>query len=510
MVQMRAAVVFFCGAALLGGGLAPPAAAAPAAPSEVFFHRECSWLDFGAGLIRTSALGSPRRAVAGVPQAGVVRVQVHNLSADAPPLVLTSTMLGIQAEPMGHLGAAVVGAHVSFPDYCADLVIGMPGADGGRGAVLVVPDFGSGFEVARAVRLPTSTLGLQPGDGLGTAIGVVQSANGAVIVAGAPGRDLPSAANAGQLVSWLVPAAWDTPTSLPATPTVPSPQEPVTYAQGAGGAPGHAERGDRFGSVIASDPVNGWWGAATLAVGIPKEDIGSKANAGAVALLTFTNGLLTGHDLIWQGHGLPGKSRAGDLLGAAVTGPGSRQAFGIPGKDSNRRKDSGAVIVWQRDAADPGTGTWRVITQNTRGVPDRSEKGDRFGSALAVGAGMAYQETYTIAVGAPGEDVGGRTNAGAVTWLTWMSEDDPPHFAYSLLKVRGLASGDAFGSRLVVVSDDPGMEENIRDTLFVGAPGEDRPGARNAGRFYVTQYPAFVPTAVPYADGLTTNERFGG
>ena len=440
-----------------------------------------------------------------------MQVRPDNWSADEPPLVLTSTMLGIQAEPMGRFGAAVVGAQVSFPDYCADLVIGMPGADGGRGAVLVVPDFGSGFEVARAVRLPTSTLGLQPGDGLGTAIGVVQSANGAVIVAGAPGRDLPNAPNAGQLVSWLVPAAWDPPSSLPPmTPTVPSPQTPVTYTQGVGGAPGHAERGDRFGSVIASDPVNGWWGAATLAVGIPKEDIGRKANAGAVALLRFTDGVLTGHDLIWQGHGLPGRSRTGDLLGAAVTGPQHRLAFGVPGKDSNQRKDSGAVIVWQRDATDPGTGTWRVITQNTRGVPDRSEKGDRFGAALAVGAGMAHQETFTIAVGAPGEDVGGRSNVGAVTWLTWMSEDDPPHFAYSLLKVRGLAKGDAFGSRLVVVSDDPGMEENSRDILFVGAPGEDRPGARNAGRFYVTRYPAYVPTAVPYADGRTTNERFGG
>ena len=181
---MRAVVAICCGAALAAGGLASPAVGAPAAPSEVFIHRECSWLDFGHGLIRTSALGSPRRAVAGVPQAGVVEVHPDNWSADEPPLVLTSTLLGIQAEPMGHFGAAMVGAQVSFPDYCADLVIGMPGADGGRGAVLVVPDVGSGFDVARAVRLPTSTLGLQPGDALGTAIGVVQSPKGAVIVAG--------------------------------------------------------------------------------------------------------------------------------------------------------------------------------------------------------------------------------------------------------------------------------------------------------------------------------------
>ena len=261
--------------------------------------------------------------------------------------------------------------------------------------------------------------------------------------------------------------------------------------------------------MIASDPVNGA-AVGTLVVGIPKEDIGRKANAGAVALLRFTNGVLTGHDLIWQGHGLPGKSRGGDLLGAAVTDTGYARAFGMPGKDANRRKDSGAVIVWQRDAADPSTGRYRVITQSTRGVPDRSEKGDRFGAALAVGAGMAHQETVTIAVGAPGEDTRGHRNTGAVTWLNWMGEDDPPHFAFSALKVSGLAAGDAFGSRLVVVSDDPTMEEDSRDTLYVGAPGEDRPGARNAGRYYVTTYPQYVPRTVPYADGRRANERFGG
>lgn len=513
VVVVRRATTLGAVVALVAGvmGSAAGAPVTSRAGAEVFTHRECSWGDFGRGLIHTSALGSPRRPVAGVPQAGVVEVHPDNWSADEPAMVLTSTSVGVPAEPMGHFGAAVVGAQVSFPDYCADLVIGVPGADGGRGAVIVVPDLGSGFDATRAVRLPTSTLGLQPGDALGTAIGVVQSGNGALIVAGAPGRDLANAPNAGELVSWLLPASWDSPTSPAASPAVPAPAAPVTYVQGSGGILGRCERADRFGSVISSDPQVSRYGySATLAVGIPKEDIGSRTNAGAVALLTFTDGALTGNDLVWQGHGLPGKSRTGDTLGAAVTYRGDRRAFGIPGKNANGRKDSGAVIVWQRDPADPTEGAYRVITQNTRGVPDWSERGDRFGAALAVGAGMAQQETSTIAVGAPGEDLRGRRNVGAVTWLTWMSEDDPPHFAYSTLKVGGLAKGDAFGSRLVVVSDYSDMEEDTRDILYVGAPGEDRPGARNAGRYHVTTYPNLIPTAVPYADGLTAYERFGG
>jgi hypothetical protein len=443
-----------------------------------------------------------------MPQAGVVEVHPDNWSADEPPLVLTSDSVGIPAQPSGHFGAAVVGAQVSFPDYCADLVIGMPGADEGRGAVVVVPDLGSGFEPAKAVRLPASALGLQPGDALGTALGVVQSGNGALIVAGAPGRDLPGAPNAGAVVSWRMPAAWDAAPEAAGTPAVPTPAEPVIHAQGSNGVLGHSERGDRFGSVIATDPVRAWQGG-TLPIGIPQEDIGRKADAGAIALLTFTDGVLTGNDLIWQGHGLPGRSRQGDQLGAAVTWTGFRPAYGVPGKDANGRRDSGAVIVWKPALADPTTGSYQVITQNTRGVPDKSEKGDRFGAALASASGLTQPETTTIAVGAPGEDTRGRRNAGAVTLLTWLSEDDPPRWGFSTLKATGLAKGDAFGSRLVAVNDYSDMEEDTRDVLFVGAPGEDRPGARNAGRYYVVTYPKYVPTAVPYADGRTANERFG-
>ena len=45
-------------------------------------------------------------------------------------------------------------------------------------------------------------------------------------------------------------------------------------------------------------------------------------------------------------------------------------------KDADGRMDSGAVIAWMR-----GTGRAQMITQNTRGVPGRSERGDAFGSA---------------------------------------------------------------------------------------------------------------------------------
>ena len=54
------------------------------------------------------------------------------------------------------------------------------------------------------------------------------------------------------------------------------------------------------------------------------------------------------------------------------------------------------------------------------------------------------------------------------------------------------------------------MEEDTADILFVGAPGEDRPQAGNAGRYYVTRRTAANAPAAIYANGVTANERFGG
>ena len=137
---------------------------------------------------------------------------------------------------------------------CADLLIGVPGAQGGRGAVVVVPDFGAGLEPARALWLTTGTIGMQPGDGLGSAMGVVGPAYAdpaptVAVVAGAPGRDAPGAPDAGALIVWTFPVmAGD----LAVPPALPAPTTATALVQGSAGMLGHAEAKDRFGSVISS------------------------------------------------------------------------------------------------------------------------------------------------------------------------------------------------------------------------------------------------------------------
>lgn len=269
-------------------------------------------------LDRASLLGSPRRPVNGVAEAGVVLITPRP-GEGGTPMTLSSSMLGLPDQRRGWFGAAVAAMDMTSGDECDDLVIGMPGASGGRGAVAVVPDFGNGLEPSAAVWLPTAGLTLQPGDRLGAAI----TARSRLIVAGAPGRDAPGARDAGALVTW-----WVLRDATVASRVV-GVAAPVTFVQGSGGVLGHADPGDRFGSVLWSDFVDE---RLTVVVGVPDEDIGRRRDAGAVALLEFdypdAATTLDNNYLLWQGSGLPGRSRSGDRLGAAVWYSDLRGAFG--------------------------------------------------------------------------------------------------------------------------------------------------------------------------------------
>lgn len=420
------------------------------------------------------ALPSPQRDVGKVSQAGVVELR-YRVGSSWQKRVLTSADLGVPDQVNGHFGASVAVARPG--PTCAGLAIGMPGAAQGRGAVVVIPDYGEGLDLSAAVWLSTSALSLAPGDHLGQALasGPTSCCEGGkgwtLIVAGAPGRDLPGAPNAGEVVSWRIP--WSA-SEAAHDPLAPEPA--VTYVQGQGGMRGAAEAGDHFGSVLGED--NG-----PVVVGIPDEAIGSKADAGAIAVLRFTGaGVLGSNDLLWQGSGLPGKSRSGDRLGAAVLG----QNYGIPGKDADGKKNSGAALFWNAEA-----NRYDVITQDTKGIAGVSEAGDAFGSALA-----GY-----LLIGAPGEDIGGKKDVGAVTYKF------PSSFQQ---RVRGLAAGDRFGSTIIAQAYECGADgETMCRLNFFGAPGEDRPGARNAGRYYLAVNPRKTTLAQVFADGVVAGERFG-
>jgi len=118
-------------------------------------------------------------------------------------------------------------------------------------------------------------------------------------------------------------------------------------------------------------------------------------------------------------------------------------AVGVPGEDIGAVSDAGAVNV--RYA--PGFGQPFGLTLLTQ---DRPETADRFGSSLADGFLAEFDGTVDLAIGAPGETVGGAAGAGAVSVVR---NDDTGFLAtgsqlfYQGAGVPGTAeTGDGFGA----------------------------------------------------------------
>lgn len=114
------------------------------------------------------------------------------------------------------------------------------------------------------------------------------------------------------------------------------------------------------------------------------------------------------------------------------------------------------------------------------GVTGKAEAGGQFGATVAVGDA----DQTIAAVGAPGEDLGKRRNAGMVTVFTFT--DDKAHrltalrsFTQNSRGIPGRAqSGDQFGAALDAGGTLCDEEQN---DVAVGAPGENLGRARDAG-----------------------------
>lgn len=132
----------------------------------------------------------------------------------------------------------------------------------------------------------------------------------------------------------------------------------------------------------------------------------------------------------------------------------------------------GKVHVIYGSADGPAGST--SVTQNTGNVPGSSERGDYFGNELSLGDinGDGFQD---LAVGAPGENLNGVVNTGAVTVLYGSASglntaSGYQYFAQSTAGVPGSDEKDDFFGNEVKLTDVTG---DGKADLTVGAYGEN-------------------------------------
>ncbi len=157
------------------------------------------------------------------------------------------------------------------------------------------------------------------------------------------------------------------------------------YREGSAGTPGIGERGDRFAAALTAGDINGD-GYDELAVGVPGESYGGKPHAGMVVVFagSRTGPVPTRPQRFHQDvAGIKGRAGADDEFGAALRlldtrGDGRADlVVGVPGGNVG-----GQVALIPGTAGGLSVAGDALWSQNTVGVRDVAEPGDRFGAAL--------------------------------------------------------------------------------------------------------------------------------
>jgi hypothetical protein len=165
-----------------------------------------------------------------------------------------------------------------------------------------------------------------------------------------------------------------------------------------------------------------------------------------------------------------GPARINERFGAAVATTSCGDYIGAPGEVVGTKTGAGAIVIVS------GTEAVRW-TQNTAHMAGTAEAGDAFGAAFSVRLNPSL-----VAVGAPGEDVGAKRDAGSVTVIT--PKKCPPTSSFTS---RGFVQGTVAHSGAAEAGDRYGASVtwftgSLDSALVaVGAPGEDIGAVKDAG-----------------------------
>jgi hypothetical protein len=270
------------------------------------------------------------------------------------------------------------------------------------------------------------------------------------------------------------------------------------------------EAGDHFGAALTAGSFNND-SITDLVVGVPGEDVGTRADAGAVNVFYGATGSLPSSSQLL----LQDNPEGGDQFGAALAEglltnvpgtPNTADGFsdlvvGAPGENVGAIVDAGAAnAFYDTSGVLPGVSSQTL-------VQDNPEAGDRFGAALT--AAPFTNDIFTdLVVGAPGENVGGIVDAGAANAFYDTSGVLPGVSSRTLLQDNPEA-GDRFGAALTAGA----FASDFFFDLVVGAPGENVGATVDAGAanaFYDTSgvLPG-VSSQTLLQDNVEAGDRFG-
>ncbi len=226
-------------------------------------------------------------------------------------------------------------------------------------------------------------------------------------------------------------------------------------------------------------------GFEDLATGVPGENVGALVDAGSVNVIYGSGaGLTAAGDQIWHQDqpSVQGVAEAGDAFGASVVCGNFNLdqyddlAVGVPGEDVGGEADAGAVVILFGSAAGLTATGNQIWHQDSTGVADVAEAGDRFGAALAAGD-FDDDLADDLAIGVPGENIDTLNNAGTVNVLyggsNGLSAQDSQTWTEDKPLVPNTSAGDeSFGAALAAGD----FNNDGFDDLAIGVPGEDPQG----------------------------------